>query len=763
MPKFKSPTTTTDANNSDGARRTTTTTTTIGTANKTGEKSSLFRVPGGASAAPMPTAAQMLAVQYEDDGSDEDQQSSDEGDGFYSDDDGVSGMFTTMDGAPPDSSTKLAPMQLLAQKIADDIKHEVERRIVRIDGGVLDQPRYSDRLAEIMEFARTMVRQLGVKNVIELLIHAHTKIVYNRHGRRVLDGYVLRCYGNAPAHVLSEVDFGHHSVVVELDPTSVSGKSLAERNCMKDMLFDAIGGKSEDDGGGSRPTILDEGQLPSIVMPKAIPLSHKTNNDDTPLQQSGSQLMTVFPATSYPSGGSSRKERAADDNNSSVPTLSYNGDVMLLEGYASDVGNIYQILVQSHCTKAVQVAHDRILTLDLNISELYRSMAYDVCMTRSARSCIKIARAAAQAMGVELAKLVPRPSGRDAKDPLSDTLVNACAPLTFIAALPQHDANGNAIAPSFIVHVNTFGDYDLARPASAGEKHSSPWELSQPSLEWRAYAVPNSGIGGCTIVRQVSPTLAPMRPYWFDARGDQCTRAASETREQLRPIPIGVLNHEPLDCTGYPSYGVFDEHGEQRDPTDLAHPVALVGAEQKRSCHVVFRSYQQPYQNSKHYAPLVPVSHEGPLYELWSRGFPQALGQVRRFVSGNTSGVLVKYSGGLSGACLTLDLALQIKSPLDYLRVPPINHIMYLGATHLALRFHAYCESRGRTPNEVLRADVRSTGTLLRDGAGHQAFLDNLAGGAIQCDPHDQVTWLIDTQWLRYCLKTLHFTAIVAV
>lgn len=688
----------------------------------------------------------------------------------YDYDDSDDDAYDAMDSSTP----KLAPMQLLAQKIADDINREVESRITRADDGVLDDPRYSDRLMEIMDMARNMIRQLGVKNVIELVIHVHTKAVYNRHGRRVLDGYVLRCYGNTPAALLSEVDFGHHSVAVKLQNHCVMFRKRPENmsqpdiySLMKDELCDAIGGKDvENTTGKSRSTIFDEGQLASAVVPKPVQIDGGNNGV--------TQQMLMFPVAP-----------PSTSNDDHVPILSYNGKVAYLEGCTTDAYSIKQLLVQNHCTKAVQIAHDRITKLELNISEFYRSMAYDTCMTRGARSCVKVAYAAARAMGLELDIVSPLGCGKkNVKNPLNRIRVTACAPLTFITAVPQYDSGDNALAPSFAIHVNTFGDYDLARPMAIEENRKvgyeetfsmsaeelrerdrRQWELPNSSTDWRAYAILNGGVGSCVIVQQLSPAITPMRPYWIGGRGDQCARAARETRERLRPIPAEVLNHRLLTTTGYPSSGVFDELSEQRDPTEIVSqwdPMTMWSG-QPGPCMVAFRSCQQPHQNSNHYAPLVPASQTGPLHELWSRHFPQVIDQGRRFIVSSTSKMFIKYSGGLSGACLTLDSALHIKLPLDHLSIPPTNHVMYLGAMHVALRFHAYCENQGRKSSDVLRTTVQSKGWLLNNGAGHQAFLDNLTGGAMQCDPQDQTTLLVDMHWLRYCLETLHFAASVAI
>lgn len=754
----------------------------------TGASGALFRVPGGASAVPAPSASHMAKVHYVD----PDLGFNDEYDlhgsmhshggigvdGAYDheqeyewDNEGFSTLSAKggADGYP--ESSKAAPIQVLAKQISESANREVDRRIVRVDNGVLDQPRYVERLREVMEFARALIYQLGVKNVIELLIHAHAKVVYNRHGRRALDGYVLRCYGSAPASVLSEVDFGHHSVVVALNPESVKNMDQTQLAGMADALLDAAGGKSGASS-SARALFYDEGLLPSNITHK--PTSASRRDEST---RGSKRIPSVFVSSrdvetaAVESSSSSSSSGSSGDvgRASSTPTLSYNGEVMFLEGFTPGEGNTYQILVQSHCTKSVQIMHDRVLALDLNVNELYRSMAYDTCIVHSARSCVKIARAAAQAMGLEVAASSGSSTDlSDSKDSLSRVRVDACAPLTFIAAVPQHDASGRAVAPSFIVHVNTFGEYDLVRPVTPGTPPPSAQRASATdaakrkaarlSSNWRAFPVLNSSIGGCTIMRQVGPPVAPMRPYWLDASVEQCTRAARETREQLRAIPASVLNYEPYDITGYPTRGVYDEQAELRDPTDLAQSVTLVGVGKTRPCIVVYHSYQQPFQNSKHYAPLVPVSQDGPLYELWSKGYPQGPGQPRRFVAANTSDALIKYSGGLHGACITLDLALQIKSSLDYLRVPPVNRAMYLEVMQLALQFYGLCVAQGRSASEVVRSDVRSMSVLLREGPGRQPFLDNLAGGAVQCDPRDQVTLLIDTQWLTHCLKTLRLS-----
>lgn len=727
---------------------------TAGKAN--GASGALFRVPGGApvgakySHAAAQDAEQAFVEQesYDDDDDEEFEYDGDE------EQEAASGSVSALLG----EVTKASPMQILAQQISDSANYEVERRIVRVDGGVLDQPRHAERLREVMQCAREIVRRLGVKNVIELVVHAHTKLVYNRHGRRVLDGYVLSCYGNTPAQFFSELDFGHHSVVLQLRPDSMNSGATADsarlRAVADTLLEAAVGDRYACNG---QPAVFyDEGLLPPMLVQKPLPIPRA--GVELATNDGGANLVFTTAPPRDPNATATD-----DDQSNAPPTLAYNGEVMLMQGFAQGVGTTHQLLVQNHCTKAVQILHERVHALQLNINELYRSMAYDACMTHSVRSCIKVAFAAAKAMGAEVATF-----GEVRTDPLGNVHIEACAPLTFISAVPQCDSANRAIAPSFIVHVNTYGEYELARPMqptppppihSAGRSKAPLHEGI--THDWRAYPLLDSGTGGCTIMRQIEPRLAPAQPYWLNVRSDQCAKAARETRESLRPIPMGILNHRTLDITGYPTRGVFDSEAERRDPTNLSQPVQLASGG-TRACHVVFRCYQQPHQNSKHYAPLVPASRSGVMFELWSKGYPQALGTDRRFTASNTSDVLIKYSGGLNGASITLDLALYVQSPVDHLRVPPINRAMYMEVMQVALRFYGHCITITRTAEEVLRSNVRSKSALLRDGVGRQAFLDVLAGGAVQCDPHDQVTLLVDTQWLMYCLNTLHLFEIAA-
>lgn len=715
--------------------------------------SARYRVPAGSLAAPLPppppSEQSIIRAQNLEHREEmarrrlEDRQMG--GDEFMHNHDEDSRFENAQDDGAPVYPQKIAPIQAIAKTILMQSDREIESRIIRVDGDVLLQPQFATHLAEIMDHAKRLVRQIGVGNVIELIIHAHTKVVYNRWGHRVLDGYVLRCKGETHADVLDELDFGHHCMILPIHTESVKSIEDAKLRSMTDALTNSVGGDSASSS-KSRCLIHDEGLMDQ----------HGKFTVQTASVPSASKKKTF----------SASKARTGYEK---VPILAYNGEIAFMQSFTHGVGPTYQMLVQNHSTSAASILRERVRDQHLTVNELYRSLAYDTCMTHGARSCLKIARAAAQAMGLDLELVDSVQSSGSLRDlPDSAIQVDVCAPLTFIVPVPEFHADGYMLKPTFLVYVNTYGEHDLSRistPTSAKMNRETTLQSERMlesksvfgegvgKVDCRGFPLFNSCTGECVAMRQINPSPSLMERYWLHAQSKDFVQASKEMHDELRPIPSSMLEIPCFDTTGYPTRGIFDAAMELHDATDLEKPL-VSGGKRTRPCHVIHRAYLQPHQSSRHYIPIVPTPRIGPMFTLWSRAFPQNYDAPRQYVVLYSSDVLLKYCGGLHGACVTSDMVLTLRSKEDYLRIPTTNIELYNEIMSMALHFAKHCAEVQRDVEDKVRTEISPNSWLVRDGSGRQAYLDKLAGGALQCDPLDQVTLLVDRTWFEHCRNT---------
>lgn len=641
---------------------------------------------------------------------------------------------------------KAAPIQLLARSMLEGIDREIDARIVRVDGGILDQPEFCDRLNDIMVAARHLVRTIGVSKVVEFIIHAHTRLVYNRYGHRVLDGYVLRCTADAPMEMLCEVDFGQHCVVAPVAEASVGATdevvlaSLANKLLAATMDRDVALGGAQKHRDVSQRAFYDEIHY----------------NEKRDRETNGANAISA----------SCKQQYGTED--SSVPVLTYNGEILFMQGFEQGVGPVYEILVQNHSYDAVMVLQKHLREQSWTVAECYRSLSYDNCMTHGARSCVELACAAAQAMDMQVMSI-----GDDDvhANHFRHARVKTFAPLTFIAPVFEHDDRGEVLMPTFMVYINTYGDYDLSR-AITQESHgrianrsvsfaylddaasSSDDHHHEYALECRGFPLLNSAVGSCVTMRQIVPTDSSfVHPYWLDATEECLQVAREETRVSMRSIHPSTFDHYCTDVTGYPTRGVFDSYNEELEPTLFAKPIRL-DDRRTRTCRLVHRGYLQPHQFSRHHVPLASTFPHNVLLDVWSTAFPQASGSTVRFAADNACDVLVKYSGGISGLHMSVRILSELRFATDYLRVPAANAQFFIDVMSLARKFHEHCLVENRSPEDVFIQDVANNSFLARsDDTFRDAFLSRLAGGAVQCDMSGDLMLFVDIAWLRYCMR----------
>lgn len=667
---------------------------------------------------------------------------------------------------------KAAPIQVIARSITDNLERDIDARIVRLDEGVLDQPQFAEQLRDILQAARQLIREIGVSKVVELIIHAHSRMVYNRYGHRVLDGYVLQCTSDANARPLCEIDFGQHCVVVPLQNSSV--RSVDENNTKSlatNILLAGADLKSFNQTSKVQRQFYDESYLDDAYFSFDKYVKKDLKTPKRP-KSGGTQKVTDI---------SDVAKKVGNEKPKNHPTVAYNGEMMVMQGFEPGVGPVYDILTQNHSVDATRILQKKLREQSWTVAHCYRSSAYDACMTHGARSCIQLACSVANTLSARVVTCASQKSKTDDDQPNNyrRAHVKAFAPLTFITPIFTHDDDGNALTPTFLIHVNTYGEFDLARAISQEMYSSTHGRLIKMSntrsrydreeesgheaihslaeaMDCRGFALLNSAIGNCVVMRQVEPRASMVYPYWLTASSRDLEIAAHETMQNMRSIHPSTFDHPSVDNNGYPSRGVFDAQMEERNPTVFSGPVKL-NDQQARACYLVSRGYLQPHQFSRHYISLASPLTSGPLFSLWSKAFPQAPGVMRRFAADTPCDVLIKYCGGLNGSCVNLELLPIIRSKEDYVRIPPANIKFYGDVMHMALCFYQYCKHVGKDAREVFTQDVLERTSFLAENSNVRSdqMWSVLTGGAVAVDERDAPVLWVDMAWMRFCLPLM--------
>lgn len=627
---------------------------------------------------------------------------------------------------PPGPPAQPSPHYTAAKRRQDALDthaQEVEKRIMFVDGGILNDEALTRQRNEVKRYAYMLVDAVGLEYVRALYVHAHARVAHVRDGSLALTGAVLVVEGTATVARIPG-DWGAACILVPLQPPSATANVLAGMERMKRRAHQTR------DAQGESPTFIDESLTPVAAETGAV--------RDVP-----------------------------------VPTLAYNGSVMIGEGYNEQEEQVNRYaVVCNHSPQAVQMARAHAKQHQWTVHDFYRSDAYRMCVTHGALQCALVAQVACDAVGIaarETIELVydrPGPTAPDVRVRMAKP--ERYAPHTYIRPAFVHDVQNDSTIPVYEVHMGTYGEYQHAampRPLSvsvvamaeelstrrgarrAAKEHEQRIVASPTSNTHHGFVIQHGGTRGFVVYAHVH-AREPHEQYWLLAFGKDAAQARVQLREHLPGMTAGMVYY-PVH-RGYPMCGTYLGHDHDRSVD------AFEMREEDRKL-VFFHGQVQPHLVSHHYLPLVSNRQQTPLGQkavrleqtLFPTHFSAQDDMLRIVARGNMRAM---YVGGLNTHTVGVAHMVLTLSPTDHIRIPMANADTVRELHELAIKFHQHARTaHGKTPEE-LTSEI-SNGTIViahSESRGSFDYWYELTGGAVV---YDNSYVVVDRMWLVYAVR----------